>query len=77
MLDTFATANELARAQAMPAPTLNVQVVGMRKHVRTARGFAVPVTSVDASHAPDWVLVPALNLKQPEQLLAALARRDV
>lgn len=77
MLDTFATANELARAQALPAPALNVQVVGMRKHVRTARGFAVPVTSVDASHAPDWVLVPALNLKQPEQLLAALTRRDV
>ena len=76
VLDTFGTANELAQAQGLDGVAFNVRVVGVRRRVRTAMGMTVPVQSPDGAR-PDWVVVPALNTKQPERLLAALARPDV
>jgi transcriptional regulator GlxA family with amidase domain len=77
VLDTFATANELAQAQQMAVPRLQVRVVGVRRQVRTALGLSVPVQPVDPRDRPDWVVVPAPGAKMPAMLLPALARRDV
>jgi transcriptional regulator GlxA family with amidase domain len=77
VLDTFATANELAQALRLSVPRFQVRVVGVRRQVRTALGLHVPVQPVDPRDRPDWVVVPAPGTKMPESLLAALARRDV
>jgi len=77
VLDTFGTANELAALQKLRVPRFDVRVVGLRKQVRTALGLRVPVQAVDPADRPDWVVVPAIGTKMPEQLLEALARREV
>lgn len=77
LLDTFSTANELAAAQGSTHPLFEVRVVGVRPQVRTALGLTAAVEPVSAVRKPDWIVVPALNTKQPNQLTAALARDDV
>jgi transcriptional regulator GlxA family with amidase domain len=76
MLDTFATANELAAAQRMAVPPFEVRLVGLRRRVRTALGLQVPVT-VAGEERPDWVALPAIGAKMPLPLTAALARREI
>jgi transcriptional regulator GlxA family with amidase domain len=76
VLDTLATANELAALQRMPAPRFDFTVVGVRKTVRTSLGLRVPVQPPEAVKRPDWVVLPAPGTKMPEPLLQALARRD-
>jgi transcriptional regulator GlxA family with amidase domain len=76
-LDTFSTANELASAQGIAGPLFDVQIVGVRPQVRTALGFTTTVEPPNAVRKPDWVVVPALNTKQPERLIEALKREDV
>jgi transcriptional regulator GlxA family with amidase domain len=49
----------------------------VRKRIRTAHGFSTQVEPASAVHQPDWVVVPALNAKQPQGLIEALERRDV
>lgn len=71
LADTFETANELA-GQTQFA----VSIVGVRARVRTHHGFAVPVAPPEA-RAPDLAIVPALACKQPDTILAAIARADV
>jgi transcriptional regulator GlxA family with amidase domain len=75
--DTFGTANELAALQGAPTPPFEVSVIGTRKHVRTALGMSMPVESFESVRQPDWIVVPALNAKQPDVLAEALQRRDV
>ena len=77
VLDTFATANELATLRQLPAPRFEVTVVGVRKQVRTALGLRVPVQLASACAQPDWVVVPAPGAKMPETLLRALIRPDM
>ncbi|MBV8159219.1 MAG: DJ-1/PfpI family protein, partial [Dyella sp.] len=77
VLDTFATANELAPAAGMPMPDFRVSVVGMRSRVSTANGMKVPTLVAEQAPRPDWVIVPALGCKMPETLVPALARPDV
>lgn len=77
LLDTFATANELATIQGIDAPPFDVKVVGMRRRIRTGLGLTISAESLSAVHHPDWVIVPALNAKQPERLVETLCRRDV
>lgn len=77
LLDTFSIANDLAAAQAMVHPLLTVNVVGLGQQVRTALGLSAAVDQVDRSKRPDWIVVPALSAKQPEQLVATLGRPDV
>lgn len=76
VVDTFTTANELAVAQGGAAP-FRVRIVGMRRRVQTANGFSAAVTRDCRPRPRDWVVVPALNAKQPAPLLQALARSDV
>jgi transcriptional regulator GlxA family with amidase domain len=77
LLDTFSTANELASAQGIARPLLDVSLVGVRRHIRTALGMSATVEPANKVRRPDWVVVPALNAKQPERLVEALGRRDV
>jgi transcriptional regulator GlxA family with amidase domain len=76
VLDVFTTANELAAMLPTAVPRFEVNVVGMRKRVRTAQGLTVPVSSA-AGATPDWLLIPAIGCKMPEPLIGALARPDV
>jgi transcriptional regulator GlxA family with amidase domain len=76
LLDTFQTANELAAAGNLDVPRFDVRVVGVRRRVRSAQGFTVPVAAV-AGRRPDVLVVPAIGYKMPGPLVAALARRDV
>lgn len=76
-LDIFSTANELASAQGPERPSFEIQMVGVRSHVRTAMGLTATVEPVSAVRKPDWVVVPALNLRQPDRLIEAFQRDDV
>lgn len=71
ILDTFETANELAGEVRY-----QVTVISPRARVKTHHGLAVPVSEPPA-RAPELVVVPALACKQPDTILAALARPDV
>jgi transcriptional regulator GlxA family with amidase domain len=78
MLDTFATANEMAAMQKPDShASFNVEVVGFKREVRTALGLRMAVKPVAAIGRPDWLVVPAIGAKMPEQLIPALAGRDV
>ncbi|NIG79520.1 helix-turn-helix domain-containing protein [Klebsiella sp. Ap-873] len=76
MLDTFATANELALAQGSPTPPFDVHLAGIRKRVHSAHGLRLPVAQAKSLPRPDWIVLPALNTKQPQQLLDSLHRKD-
>jgi transcriptional regulator GlxA family with amidase domain len=76
VLDAFQTANELAEVSGLSSSRFDVTVVGVRKTVKTAQGFTVPVRPV-AKRAPDCVVVPAIGFKMPDPLQRALERPDV
>jgi transcriptional regulator GlxA family with amidase domain len=76
VLDTLATANELAELQKMPSARFDFHVVGMRRRVRTSLGLRVPVKDVASVRRPDWIVVPALGTKMPGPLQEALGRRE-
>ncbi len=76
VLDVFRTANELIEATAASVPPFAVQVVGVRRSVKTSNGLTVPVRR-PGSRAPDCVVVPAIGFKMPGPLEAALARPDI
>ena len=75
VLDTLATANQLAQA-AGKARLYDVHVRSLRRHVTTQQGFRVPSERVDEQR-PDLVIAPALGPKTPDTLEAALSRGDV
>jgi transcriptional regulator GlxA family with amidase domain len=72
-LDAFATANELALAQGLASAVFDVTVVGVRRHIRTAQGFSIPVSPAHGRKPPDWAVVPAIGARAPGPLAAALA----
>lgn len=76
MLDTLAMANELAQQSGVPGG-FDVELVGLRRRVRTQQRFMLPITHVSEAADPDWVIVPALGEKTPAALTEALQRRDV
>jgi transcriptional regulator GlxA family with amidase domain len=71
LLDTFETANELGGTARFEVTTASP-----RTRPQTHHGMRIPVEPLP-SRAPDLVIVPALACKQPETILAALARDDV
>ncbi len=77
LLDTFGIANELAAMGGDPACRFDVQLLSVRKHIRTSHGFTVPVAPASGLDRPDVVLVPAMGAKMPEQVRAALQRKEV
>ncbi|PDT36606.1 MULTISPECIES: GlxA family transcriptional regulator [Sinorhizobium] len=76
VLDTLATANELAALESFPVPRFECVVVGVREAVRTSLGLSVPVQPVGTMRQPDWVIVPALGTKMPEPLSQVLNGRE-
>ncbi|MCA9612156.1 MAG: helix-turn-helix domain-containing protein [Myxococcales bacterium] len=76
VLDTLVMANELAAHEGAPPP-FEISLVGPRRHVRTQRGFGVRAHRAGEVDRPDFVLVPALGEKTPDDLSSALARRDI
>ena len=76
VLDAFQTANELAEMSGLSTLRFEVSVVGVRKGVKTAQGFAVPVRPA-TKQTPDCVVVPAIGFKMPEALQRALVRPDI
>lgn len=77
LLDTFATANDLAASLGFCAPPFEVSLVGIRKRIRTGLGFTAPVELATSVQDPDWIIMPAINAKRPESLAEALQRPDV
>lgn len=77
VLDALDTANELARVTGMSTPGFEVTVVGMRQQVHSALGLQVPVRDVCDAPTPEWVIVPALGYKMPDQLVPGLSNDDV
>src|SRR5262245_52782764 len=76
VLDAFQTANELAEMSGASVERFDVKIVGVTKSIKTSQGLTVPVQGV-GSKAPDCVVVPAIGIKMPEPLEAALARPDI
>jgi transcriptional regulator GlxA family with amidase domain len=76
VLDAFQTANELAALSGLSSSRFDVTVVGVRKTVKTAQGWTVPVRPI-AKRAPDCVVVPAIGFKMPDALQRALERPDI
>jgi transcriptional regulator GlxA family with amidase domain len=72
LLDTLGTANDLDESRPF-----RVDVVGVRRRVRTGHGLVVPTVRADSVERPDVVLVPAMACKTPATLVAALDRPDV
>src|SRR5215475_11240824 len=73
MLDAFTLANKFSGG----TPRFDISIVGVRRKVRSGQGLPIPVQAISPGLDPEWVVVPALNTGQPEQLIAALERRDV
>jgi transcriptional regulator GlxA family with amidase domain len=76
LLDTFATANELAGSRGARR-LFDARLVGPRRRIRSALGMTTMVEPAETVRKPDWVIVPALNAKKPERLVEALGRKDV
>lgn len=76
ILDAFQTANELAELSGVSSARFDVSVVGVRRNIKTAHGFTVPVRPAP-TRAPDCVVVPAIGFKMPDALQRALARSDI
>ncbi len=77
LLDTFSTANELISAYGLRCAPLDVSLVGLKTPIRTALGLTATVEPTSAIGKPDWIVVPAINTKQPEVLVEALKREDI
>jgi transcriptional regulator GlxA family with amidase domain len=73
VLDAFATANQLAVAQGLTSVSFDVNLVGLRRRVRTNQGFTVHLLPARNRAPRDWVVVPAIGDRTPEPLAAALA----
>jgi transcriptional regulator GlxA family with amidase domain len=76
VLDAFQTANELIGISGIAVPEFEVNIIGVRKVVKTSQGLTVPVNTT-GWRSPDCVVVPAIGFKMPEALEAALARPDI
>lgn len=76
-LDAFALANKISAQMMGGPPHFDVTVVGVRKKVKTGQGLTIPVASITPLSKPDWVIVPALEAGIPQELVPALARRDI
>ncbi|HWA57436.1 MAG TPA: helix-turn-helix domain-containing protein [Gemmatimonadales bacterium] len=77
LLDAFTTANELARLHGVPVSPFELTVAGTGRRVRTAQGLTLATTPFPLRRAPDWVVVPAIGVKLPAPLVAALGAAQV
>jgi transcriptional regulator GlxA family with amidase domain len=76
VLDAFQTANELAEMSNLVTSRFEVRIVSVNRTVKTSQGLGVPVHRL-GNGVPDCVVVPAIGLKMPDPLLAALAKPEI
>jgi transcriptional regulator GlxA family with amidase domain len=70
VVDVLATANVLR--QDVPAPPIGftVTIVGLKRQVRTGNGLTVnPVPAKKMEQLPDLLVMPALGVKTPQQII--------
>jgi transcriptional regulator GlxA family with amidase domain len=77
VLDAFGTANTLAEMTGVSSLRFQVEVVGLRKNITTARGLRMQVTAAARAQTPDAVVMPAILHMSAEPLVEALAGREV
>jgi transcriptional regulator GlxA family with amidase domain len=77
VLDTLATANDLAAEAGRRSAPYEITVCGLSRAATTRHGLRVPLAPAGAGPRPDVVVVPALGCKTRESILAALERSDV
>lgn len=77
LLDVFGVANQLGLLTNSLNTPFEVTVVGVRRDVRTSHGLKIPVQLAHNATQPDWVIIPALGTKMPDELIPALSRKDV
>ncbi|MDE1993485.1 MAG: helix-turn-helix domain-containing protein [Rhizobiaceae bacterium] len=76
-LDALGAANKLSSKLLGGTPYFDVSLVSLRRKVRSGQGFVLPVRAITPDLKPDWVIVPALGITDPQALVAALGRKDV
>ena len=77
ILDVFSAANGLSAQLMGGALHFHVSLVGVRRRVRSGQGFQVPVKAISSGLKPEWVIVPALPPKGPEEVVRTLQRPDI
>jgi transcriptional regulator GlxA family with amidase domain len=77
VLDTLATANDLAAESGRRSARHEVTVCGLGRTATTQHGLRVALAPAGSGPRPDVVVVPALGCKTRDTVLAALERRDV
>lgn len=73
--DVLDTANNLRGELRRPPPAWQVTLVGFRRRHRTARGHQVRAEP-PASITPDVLVVPAVGVKDPAQLVGLITGRE-
>ncbi len=76
-LDAFSAANTLSARMMKGTPRFDVQLVGVRRRVRSNHGLLVPVQPAATLRRPDWAITPAPAMAAPDDLIRLLARPDM
>ena len=70
VVDVLATANALRQDVPAPPPAFTVTIVGLTKRVRTGNGLTVnPVPARKMEQLPDLLVMPALGVKTPSEII--------
>ena len=70
VVDVLATANALRQDVPAPPTAFTVTIVGLSKRVRTGNGLTVnPVPAKKMAQRPDLLVMPALGVKTPEEII--------
>jgi transcriptional regulator GlxA family with amidase domain len=69
VLDVLDTANRMRDALDRPPPGWEVTTVAPGRRARTGAGHIVHAAALDAAQDADLLIVPALNVRHPEELI--------
>jgi transcriptional regulator GlxA family with amidase domain len=70
VVDVLATANVLRQDVTAPPTGFTVTIVGLKRQVRTGNGLTVnPVPAKKMEQLPDLLVMPALGVKTPQQII--------
>ena len=73
VLDVLDTANAMRSVLDSPPAEWEVATVATRKRVRTRAGHIVPAATLDAAQDTDLLIVPALKVRRPGELIEFIA----
>ncbi len=69
VVDVLATANALRQDVPAPPTAFTVTIVGLKRQVRTGNGLTVNPVSAKKMAQPDLLVMPALGVKTPQQII--------